>query len=132
MRNSKINSSHPVMLCGNLLAGLIVIPDVPFQYQLTGYDTKDNQFYKTQDIMLNTQTEAKLSDHDILTATSVLPSNSISTSLLLKPIHLNQHLKLPLLTTITDSIILSDPSLNRGKMFHCHKIWLQTCLMQLP
>ena len=35
--------------------------------------------------MLNTQTEAKLSLHDTRIATSVLPSNSISSSTLLKP-----------------------------------------------
>ena len=118
IRNGKIISSHPVAQCGNLLAGSIVIPDVPFQYQLTGYDTKGNRFYKTKDTMLNTQTEAKLSLHDTHTATSVLPSNSISSSTLLKPTP--QPTPKIASTTISDISTLSDPycpCLNGGKCF---------------
>ena len=44
LSNDKIISS--VMRCGNLLVRTVVIPNVPFQYQLIGYVSKGNQFSK--------------------------------------------------------------------------------------
>ena len=58
--NDKIISSNVVMQCGNLSAGMIVIPNVPFQYQLTGYDINDNYFSKTKKTVLNAQIKANM------------------------------------------------------------------------
>ena len=58
--NNKIVSSNVLMQCGNLSAGIIVIPNVPFQYQLTGYDINDHYFSKTKKTVLNTQIKANM------------------------------------------------------------------------
>lgn len=63
-----------MMRCRNLLAGMIVIPNVPFQYQLTGYDTKGNQFSKTKHAVLNSHIKAKTCNSPLPT-----PSTAFST-----------------------------------------------------
>ena len=36
------------MHCGSLLSGVIVVPNVPFHYQLKGFDSKGNGFEETR------------------------------------------------------------------------------------
>lgn len=66
------------MRCGNLLAGMIVIPNVPFQYQLTGYDTSGNWFTQTKDTVLNSQIKPTACDSPIPTSL-VLSMPAVST-----------------------------------------------------
>lgn len=78
LSNDKIVSSNVIIRCGNLLAGLIIIPNVPFQYQLTGFDTKGNRFSKTKDFVLNSDIDVKMCD--LTTAvSSVLPVPAVAT-----------------------------------------------------
>ena len=108
---------------------MIVIPNVPFQYQLTGYDTKGNQFSKTKDTVLNPQIEAKMCDHDLpILTSSVLPipvGFTVSTSSSASSVPYTSTLTMPTpkttvaaattatITTTPAGSILSDPS------FHC-------------
>ena len=43
--------------CGNLLAGVIIVPSEPFRYQLRGYDSKGNSFTETREIILKPAAE---------------------------------------------------------------------------
>ena len=50
-------SSNALMHCGSLLSGIIVVPNVPFRYQLKGFDSKGNGFEETRDTELTPKTE---------------------------------------------------------------------------
>ena len=103
------------MRCGNLMAGMIVIPNVPFQYQLTGYDTKGNQFSKTKDTVLNPQTEAKMCDQDLPIPTSSVSSiSTVSTSS-----SASSTLAIPTPKTTTATATTTTTSILSEPSFHC-------------
>ena len=52
-----IVSSNPIIHCGELFSGVIVVPNAPFSYQLRGYDFKGNGFVETREIKLNPKTQ---------------------------------------------------------------------------
>ena len=52
-----IVSSNPIIHCGKLFTGVIVVPNAPFSYQLRGYDSKGNGFVETREIKLNPETQ---------------------------------------------------------------------------
>ena len=74
LSGDRMISSNAMMRCGNLLAGMIVIPNVPFRYQLTGYDTKGNYFSKTKDAELNSPMKVTTCDLPIPFPTSSIMS----------------------------------------------------------
>ena len=36
--------SYPLLHCGSLLSGMIIIPNIEFEHQLEGFDTEGNEF----------------------------------------------------------------------------------------
>ena len=63
-----IVATNALSHCGSLFAGVIIVPNAPFRYQLQGYDADGNTFTRTKDIFI----EAKIEECDIApTSTSV-------------------------------------------------------------
>lgn len=118
LSNDKIVSANAIMRCGNLLAGMIVIPNVPFQYQLTGYDTKGNHFSKTKDIVLSSQTKVKMCDLPIPTSSvlSIPAVSSVSTSAVASSVTDYMHTNTLMISATPTLIPTASPS---EPTFHC-------------
>ena len=62
--------------CGNLLAGVIIVPSESFRYQLRGYDSKGNAFTETREIKL--KPAAKMCTPTPTTAITTTPTVTAS------------------------------------------------------
>ena len=55
--HEEIVSRNALSHCGNLLAGVIIVPSEPFHYQLRVYDSKGNSLTETREIILKPAAE---------------------------------------------------------------------------
>ena len=74
--HDEIVSCNAMTHCGNLLAGVIIVPSVPFRYQLRGYDSKGNSFTETRETRLNPKAETC----DLPTPTSATSTTTAPTA----------------------------------------------------
>ena len=76
--------SFPMVHCSSLLSGVIIVPSVPFRYQLRGYDSKGNGFVETKKTKL--YPKAEICDLPTPTSSTVVTSSTTVTTPTASPI----------------------------------------------